>query len=138
MKAGRLCRRVFITDIMFYGYRLYHIVNFFFGTYNLIKIWNCLCHMQILAFTAQIPQSRFQIENKYISKTMQNIIVLMDQPKSSFDISFKAGIMCLNRFCIDEDAAFEIIGIYGPQQLWYIPLVTKGKVNSTIQVIRYE
>ena len=44
-------------------------------------------------------------------KTLQNISVFMD-PSNSSDISLKGGKMYLNRFCIDEDAAFELSGIY--------------------------
>ena len=36
----------------------------------------------------------------------------MDPPQIAWDISWKAGNTCLNRFCIDEDAAFELSGIY--------------------------
>ena len=43
---------------------------------------------------------------------MQNLVVLMNPPDLTWDVSPKAGNMCLNRFCIDEDAAFELSGIY--------------------------
>ena len=39
---------------------------------------------------------------------MQNLIVLMEPPKEAFIISSKGANMILNRFCIDEDAAFEL------------------------------
>ena len=41
---------------------------------------------------------------------MQNLLVLTDPPRkvANHDISLKAGNMILNRFCIDEDAAFEL------------------------------
>ena len=39
---------------------------------------------------------------------MQNLIVLMEPPEEAFDISLKGVNMILNRFCIDEDAAFEL------------------------------
>ena len=35
----------------------------------------------------------------------------MDQSEEKWKISLKAGNMCLNRFCIDEDAAFELSGV---------------------------
>ena len=46
-----------------------------------------------------------------MSKIMQNLVVLMGPPDGADDISFKGGNMCLNRFCIDEDAAFELSGV---------------------------
>ena len=42
----------------------------------------------------------------------QNLVVLMEPPIDQFDISLKGGNMILNRFCIDEDAAFELSGVY--------------------------
>ena len=47
-----------------------------------------------------------------MSKIMQNFIVLMDPSEDAFDISVKRGYMTFNRFCIDEDAAFELSGVY--------------------------
>ena len=32
----------------------------------------------------------------------------MEPPKDTYDVCLKGGNMCLNRFCIDEDAAFEL------------------------------
>ena len=47
-----------------------------------------------------------------MSTVMQNLVVLMDPPVYAHDISPKAGNMYLNRFCIDEDAACELSGVY--------------------------
>ena len=44
-------------------------------------------------------------------KIMQNLVVLMDPSKFAHNISLKGGNMYLNRFCIDEDAAFELSGV---------------------------
>ena len=46
-----------------------------------------------------------------MSKIMQNLIVLMEPIAGAHDNSLKAGNMILNRFCIEEDAAFELSGI---------------------------
>ena len=43
-----------------------------------------------------------------MSKVMQNLLVLMDPSGYAADHSLKPGNMILNRFCIDEDAAFEL------------------------------
>ena len=43
-----------------------------------------------------------------MSKVMQNLLVLMDPSGYAADHSWKPGNMILNRFCIDEDAAFEL------------------------------
>ena len=39
---------------------------------------------------------------------MQNLVVLMEPSKDTWDTSLKAGKMILNRFSINEDAAFEL------------------------------
>ena len=44
-------------------------------------------------------------------KTMQNLIVLMELSEKAYRTSLKTGNMILNRFCIDEDAAFELSGV---------------------------
>ena len=42
---------------------------------------------------------------------LQNLVVLMDPSEDVDDISLKGGNMCLNRFCIDEEAAFELSSV---------------------------
>ena len=42
---------------------------------------------------------------------MQNLVVLMEPSEIADDVALKAGNMILNRFCIDEDAAFELSGV---------------------------
>ena len=39
---------------------------------------------------------------------MHKIILLQEAPKNEYDISLKAGKRLMNRFCIDEDADFEL------------------------------
>ena len=46
-----------------------------------------------------------------MSKTMQNLVVFMEPSKDDCDVSLKGGNKILNRFCIDEDAAFELSGV---------------------------
>ena len=46
-----------------------------------------------------------------MSKIMQNLVVLMEPSENAHRVSLKAGNMILNRFCIDEDAAFELSGV---------------------------
>ena len=42
-------------------------------------------------------------------KIMKNFVVFLEPPnQNDFDISHKAGRMYMNRFFIDEDAAFEL------------------------------
>ena len=41
----------------------------------------------------------------------QTLVVFMEPPEHASDISLKAGNMILNRFCIDEDAGFELSGV---------------------------
>ena len=42
---------------------------------------------------------------------MQNLVVLMEPSEDAYFTPLKTGNMILNRFCIDEDAAFEISGV---------------------------
>ena len=46
-----------------------------------------------------------------MSKIMQNLVVLIDPSEEAWETSLKAGNMIFNRFCIDEDAAFELSGV---------------------------
>ena len=44
---------------------------------------------------------------------MQNIIILIETPfETPWAVGFKTGMMDLNRFTIDEGAAFETSGVY--------------------------
>ena len=43
---------------------------------------------------------------------MQNIIIFINEPRSAVETPMKIGNMILNRFGIDEDGAFEILGIF--------------------------
>ena len=54
--------------------------------------------------------TKIESEN-YRIKKMQNLIIWMEPAIKVGDISFKAGNMFLNRFCIDEDAAYELLSV---------------------------
>ena len=43
-----------------------------------------------------------------MQKNYQNLVVLMEPSYDAENTSLRGGNMCLNRFCIDEDAAFEL------------------------------
>ena len=58
-----------------------------------------------------------------MSKVMQNLVVLMEPSEHDQRNSLKAGNMILNRFCIDEDAAFELSGVNYLKK----SLILKGK-----------
>ena len=47
-----------------------------------------------------------------MAKVKQNVVLLIEPSGNDYNVSFKAGNMLLNRFCIDEDAAFESTGVY--------------------------
>ena len=47
-----------------------------------------------------------------MSKLMQNLVVLMEPSEHADDASLKGGNMILNRFCIDEEAGFELSGVH--------------------------
>ena len=51
-----------------------------------------------------------------MSKIMQNLVFLMEPSEEADNISVKGANMFLNRFCIDEDAAFELFGVRNLQK----------------------
>ena len=53
-----------------------------------------------------------------MSKIMQNLVVLKEPSNDAWNTSLKGGNMILNRFCIDEDAAFELSGVNHLKQRW--------------------
>jgi len=62
---------------------------------------------------------------------MQNLVFLMDPSPYAERTPIKAGNMCLNRFLIDEDAAFELSGVnYLEKASEYRALYKKGKELS--------
>ena len=68
---------------------------------------------------------------------MQNLVVFIQSSKDDFDISAKAATLYLNRFCIDEDSACELSGIYylkpSKEPLNFtLSEKTKGKTNSRL------
>ena len=67
-----------------------------------------------------------------MSKIKQNLVFLIEKSgPDSFDISWKAATMCLNRFCIDEDAAFELSGVHYLKD--YTKQGLKKKIDPTFQ-----
>ena len=76
-----------------------------------------------------------------MSKKMQNLVVFMEPSEDASDTPLKAGNMILNRFCIDEDAAFELSGVnsfkkssydvdYGKSPKFILKRIQKGKEYS--------
>ena len=53
-----------------------------------------------------------------MSKISQNLVVLMEASQDADDIHLKGGHMCMNRFCIDEDAAIELSGVHVLKKSW--------------------
>ena len=45
-------------------------------------------------------------------RTMQNIVILIEDQSYPWNISMKACNMCFNRFCVSENASFELSGVY--------------------------
>ena len=62
-----------------------------------------------------------------LPEVKQNLVVLMESTKNTHDNSSKAGYMCFNRFCIDEDAAFELSGVV----FWTNPLNDEVDAEQT-------
>ena len=46
-----------------------------------------------------------------MSTIMQNLVVFIEPNERAHRTPLKGGNMILNRFCIDEDAAFELSGV---------------------------
>lgn len=46
-----------------------------------------------------------------MSKIRQNLFILIEPSDNKWNISSRACKMCLNQFCIDEDAAVELSGV---------------------------
>ena len=38
--------------------------------------------------------------------------IFLEKPEHYYNVSIKAAIMLMNRFCVDEEAGFELSGIY--------------------------
>ena len=60
---------------------------------------------------SQIQPRYFNKEN-IMPKNMQNLVLLIEPAEEAYNIDLKGENMCLNRFSIDEDAAFELSGVY--------------------------
>ena len=58
---------------------------------------------------------------------MKRIIILKEPAITEYDISLKAGKRLMNRFCIDEDAEFELSGVYSS---YLSPLSITSKIGS--------
>ena len=71
-----------------------------------------------------------------MSRTTQNLTVIINTREEPSDISDAAANMILNRFCIDENAAFELTGVYHADNLpseitsqtWMQKKMFKGKL----------
>ena len=50
---------------------------------------------------------------------MQNLVLLIEPSKDASVISLKGGNMCMNRFCINEEAAVESSGVHYLKKPWY-------------------
>ena len=68
-----------------------------------------------------------------MSKIMQNLVVMMEPSEHAWDNSLKAGNMFLNRFCIDEDAAFELSGVKYLQKSSR-KMLSRGKLGGELFV----
>ena len=69
-----------------------------------------LFNTQKFLFQNTLQKIREYKNKKAMPKIMQNLVVLMEPSKFAYQIPVKGGNMCLNRFCIDEDDAFELSG----------------------------
>ena len=63
-------------------------------------------------------------------KISQNLIILKDPFDDPYEISYDGGNMALNQFCIDEDAAFELSGIYDLKKLISFNFAIRKEIKS--------
>ena len=79
-----------------------------------------------------------------MSKTMQNLFVFIGPSEHAWETSLRGGNMILNRFCIDEDAAFELSGViylkkssgemsFGKSKKFKVQRKQKGKEYSFLR-----
>ena len=61
---------------------------------------------------SKIDSENFSIARIVMTEIKQNLVVFMEEHEKPSFPSVKAGNMCLNRFCIDEEAGFEVSGVY--------------------------
>ena len=60
-------------------------------------------------------------------------MLLMNPSEDAADISLKAGNMILNRFCIDETAAFELSGVYYLKQYSNEMAYKRSETNNSLE-----
>ena len=78
---------------------------------------------------SKIDSENFSIARIVMTEIKQNLVVFMEEHEKPSFPSVKAGNMCLNRFCIEEDAAFELSEIYYLKKPYYGMSQVKGKKN---------
>ena len=88
----------------------------------------------------KITTENFSIAGIIMSKTMQNLVFLMDSNGNPCKTPLTAGNMFLNKFCIDEEANFELSEVtYLKKYTWNkiylnpLELREKGKEYSFLR-----
>ena len=56
-----------------------------------------------------------------MSRIMHNLVVFIEPSPKKYEIALEAGNKILNRFCIDEDAAFELSEINDLKKTYFTP-----------------
>ena len=108
-KKFRLIHRILSLFIVFHCNGLDISVQLTTKLWNNRKRINIATHTVWASIVDTVP-AVFNTRNsiKVMPKIKQNLVFLMEPSRYAWNISLKAGNMCLNRFCIDEDAAFEL------------------------------
>ena len=68
--------------------------------------------VQIVTLSVIILNSENRNAALLMTTIAQNLVFFIESSVGRYDISSKSGNMCINRFCIDEDAAFELSGVH--------------------------
>ena len=72
-----------------------------------------------------------------MSKVMQNLVFFLEPSEAAWKTSMKAGNMWLNRFLIDEDAAFDLSGVNYIESSFTQGQEMKGKELSYFHIYTY-
>ena len=78
------------------------------------------------------------IVREEMSRIKQNIILLQEKSFDPYDISLNALNMYLNRLCINEDAGFELSGVFRLREAYKKSRIPMNEYQSRIPINEYQ
>ena len=85
-------------------------IFFYFSHKHNVFDYNSNITTQIIVQDHETPFTVYNISEKF-TKQMKNIIIFIEPNDQSFITSEKIAYLYMNRFFIDEDAGFELLGV---------------------------